>query len=1087
MKAYLSRRKERFFFFFLYSMSLFFFFSCLNPQEKKESENGLLSEEAFKTPDREYYPETWYHFIGGNVSKPGITADLEAIAKAGISGIQLFHGQFGGEWPGVSPQIQTLSEDWDELVQWTAEECKRLNLRFTMQNCPGWSYAGGPWIEPENSMRHLVYSRTDLAGGVASEITLAKPGNIEEEWRDYRDLFVIAFPTPEGDTGARLIPSGITSNRSGLSWRDCLVDRKTLTIPPSVDEPTVVDITFPEMTTLRTVEFPPINSYSHARVYAPGVKVAVYANLPGERRRVAFIDMPAANWQDDQPLSIACAETPSDSYRIEISNLHEMTLPYIHFYSAARQQNWESEAAWTLRRIVREEYPQQDPRSWVDPSTIVDISNHMDSSGKLNWVVPAGNWTVLRIGHVNTGQKNGPAPPEATGWEATKLHPSGIRANFDGYVGRLIKGDGALKDGLLQGVLLDSWECKTQTWTADLDKIFDNQWSYALRSRLPALFGYVVDNPENTARFLRDWRVTLNDLLVENFFGEIKKLADENGLTVSFETASGDVFPGDILEYYKHADVPMCEFWQPRSDSFVGSIEFKPVRPAVSAARGYGKKRVAAEAFTSFNLTWDEHPRFLKDIADDHFAKGVTHLVFHTYTHNPRTDFLPPGTSFGTKIGTPFLRLQTWWQHMPLFTDYLARCNYMLETGNPVSDVLMYLGDEQNHKPPQLLPFPEGYSYDYCNPDILLNRLSVKNGKLVTPEGIQYRVLWLYDCRRMLPETLEKIASFVEAGVILAGDAPSGIATLSGGDETKLRFDKAVGKLWGDGSKNMLTLGKGKVYNTSDIATVLTAENIPPDILAHSPDLRWLHRQTGESGIYFLSTSPEKGYRGLASFRIRGNAELWDPLSGEIVAVNSNVKDNYTEVELDIPAGSSCFLVFKNRKSNKPLRQPQPTEKLDLSQASWQVYFPGGWGVENSPVVTQKLIAWKDFPVSEEGKSFSGTATYETTFTLDRKSGTTAYHLNLGRVEVIARIRINGQEVGTCWTSPYVLDVTRYLQEGENNLQVEVTSTWFNRLVYDAGLPEESRRTWTIAGPEAKAPLKEYGLMGPVSIELVSR
>ena len=308
--------KERIFFFFLYILSLLIFLSSLNPQKKKESENGLLSEEAFTTPDREYYPETWYHFIGGNVSKPGITADLEAIAKAGISGIQLFHGQFGGEWPGVSPQIQTLSEDWDELVQWTAEECKRLNLRFTMQNCPGWSYAGGPWIEPENSMRHLVYSRTDLAGGVASEITLAKPGNIEEEWRDYRDLFVIAFPTPEDDTGARLVPSGITSNRSGLSWRDCLVDRKTLTIPPSVDEPTVVDITFPEITTLRTVEFPPINSYSHARVYAPGVKVAVYANLPGERRRVAFIDMPAANWQDDQPLSIACAETPSDSYRI---------------------------------------------------------------------------------------------------------------------------------------------------------------------------------------------------------------------------------------------------------------------------------------------------------------------------------------------------------------------------------------------------------------------------------------------------------------------------------------------------------------------------------------------------------------------------------------------------------------------------------------------------------------------------------------------------------------------------------------------------------------------------------------------------
>lgn len=1087
MKTYLSRWKERFLFFFLYSMSLSFFFSCLDPQEKRQSENDVISEEAFKTPDREYYPETWYHFIGGNVSKPGITADLEAIAKAGISGIQLFHGQFGGEWPGVSPQIQTLSEDWDELVQWTAAECKRLNLRFTMQNCPGWSYAGGPWIEPENSMRHLVYSRTDLAGGVASGINLVKPGNIEEEWRDYRDLFVIAFPTPDGDTGEQLIPSGITSNRPGLAWRDCLVDRKTLTIPPSVDEPTVLDIVFPEKTTLRTVEFPPINSYSHARVYAPGVKVAVYANLSGERHRVAFIDMPAANWQDDQPLSIACTEVSSDSYRVELSNLHEMALPYIHFYSAARQQNWESEAAWTLRRIVREEPPQQDSRSWVDPSTIVDISDSMDASGELNWTAPPGNWTVLRIGHVNTGQKNGPAPPEATGWEANKLSASGIRANFDGYIGRLVKGDGVLKDGLLQGVLLDSWECKTQTWTAGLDKIFNDKWNYTLRSMLPALFGYVVDNPENTARFLRDWRVTLNDLLVENFFGEMKKLADENGLTVSFETASGDVFPGDILEYYKHADIPMCEFWQPRSDSFVGSIEFKPVQPAVSAARGYGKKRVAAEALTSFNLTWDEHPRFLKDIADDHFAKGVTHLVFHTYTHNPRTDFLPPGTSFGTKIGTPFLRLQTWWQHMPLFTDYLARCNYMLEAGNPVSDVLMYLGDEQNHKPPQLLPFPEGYSYDYCNPDILLNRLLVKDGKLVTPEGIQYCVLWLYDCRRMLPETLEKIASFVEAGVILAGDVPSGIATLSGGDEAKRRFGKAIEKLWGDGSQNMLSLGKGKVYNTSDIAAVLTAENILPDIVTHSPGLRWLHRQTGESGIYFLSTLPEEGYRGVASFRGRGNAELWDPLSGETVAVNSSLKENYTEVELDIPAGSSCFLVFRNEKSDKPRRQPRSTEKLDLSGTPWQIHFPGGWGVENSPVVTQKLIAWKDLPVSEEGKSFSGTATYETTFTLARKSGTTAYHLNLGRVEVIARIRINGQEAGTCWTSPYVLDITRYLQEGENNLQVEVTSTWFNRLAYDAGLPEESRKTWTIAGPEANSLLKEYGLLGPVSIELANR
>jgi len=1068
--------------YFLILLSLIIFIADLSSSNSQKKFG--ITENKFKSPDKDYYPETWYHFIGGNVSKEGITADLEAIARAGISGIQLFHGQFGGEWPGVSPQIQTLSKDWDDLVLWTAKECKRLNLRFTMQNCPGWSYAGGPWIEPENSMRHLVYSRTDVSGGAQEKITLKKPEPSKEDWRTYKDLFVIAFPTPEGDAGSREMPVNITSNKPEIQFKECFINQKRIVVPPSISGSTIIDVDFSKKTTIRTIEFPSINSFSHNWCYSPDISVDVYAITSKGKEKVASLEMPAGSWQDDKPITIACKEVPSKTYIVEIKNLHEMSLSYINFYTAARQQNWESEAAWTLRRIVREDPPQQNVRSWIDPATIIDLSNNMDSLGQLSWNVPAGKWTILRIGHVNTGLKNGPAPPEATGWEATKLNVSGIRTNFDGYIGRLVKDGGVLKGGLLQGVLLDSWECKTQTWTSDLDKIFDKKWNYPIHSMFPALFGYVVDDPEKTARFLRDWRVTLNDLLVENFFGEMKNLASENGLKVSFETASGDVFPGDILEYYKYADIPMCEFWQPRSDSYVGSIEFKPVKPAVSAARGYGKKRVAAEAFTSFELTWDEHPRFLKDIADDHFSKGVTHLVFHTYTHNPRTDFLPPGSSFGTKIGTPFLRLQTWWQHMPQFTDYLARCNYMLEAGNPVSDVLLYLGDEQNHKPSQLLPFPKGYSYDYCNPDILLNRLSIKNGKIVTPEGIQYRVLWLYDCKRMLPETLEKIAMFVEKGLIVVGESPSGLATLSGGDNARERYEKAVEKLWGNSSQRTYKLGKGKVYNTSAIDSVLVAENIQPDILFDHSELRWLHRNTDESDIYFLSAMPENGYKGVISFRSKGNAEIWDPVTGEVFSLDSKSNGDYTNLVMDIPAEKSCFVVFRSKKSDHPLKPLVPTIKLDLSKTPWQLRFPSGWGIKNEPVLTNQLVAWKDLPLSAEGKSFSGTVTYETSFMLEDISKATSYFLNLGRVEDIAKVKINGKDVGTCWTTPYVLDISEYLQQGENKLQVDVTGTWFNRLAYDAGIPEKDRKTWTIAGPEAGVPLKDYGLIGPVSIEV---
>lgn len=1080
MKTHLY--KKLFLSFFFCGLSFFFFISCSSIREGEVSKSDQLDKETFKNPGKDHYPETWFHFIGGNVSKEGITADLEAIAAAGISGIQLFHGQFGGEWPGVSPQIKALSESWDELIVWAAEECKRLDLKFTMQNCPGWSYAGGPWIEPENSMRHLVRSRTDIHGGQTVDIQLEMPQPSEEEWRDYKDLFVIAFPTPEGDTGARLIPATVHGNRADLAWKECLLERKRLVLPPSFSRPATIDIGFDEETTVRTVEFPPVNSFSHAWSYSPDITITIYAETRDGMKQIARLDMPPGSWQDDQPISIACAETTARSYRIEISNLHDMAISYINFYSAARQQNWESEAAWTLRRIVREEHPEQSKNGWVDPSSIIDITSKMNPEGVLAWDVPKGKWTVLRIGHVNTGMKNGPAPPEATGWESNKLDVSGARANFEGYIGRLINDNSSLKNGLLNGILIDSWECKTQTWTAGLDNIFREKWNYSLFSMFPAIFGYVVENPETTARFLRDWRVTLNDLLVKNFFGEMSSIARENGLKISFETACGDIFPGDILEYYKYADVPMCEFWHPRQESYVGSIEFKPVRPCVSASRMYGKGRTAAEAFTSFDLSWNEHPRFLKDIADEHLARGVTHLVFHTYTHNPRTDFLPPGTSFGSGIGTPFLRLQTWWQHMAHFTGYLARCNYMLESGSPVSDVLMYLGDEQNHKPPQSLDFPEGYAYDYCNPDVLLNRLSVKNGQLLTPEGIAYRILWLYDCKRMLPETLEKILSFAKQGVTIVGEAPTGIATLSGGETEEAHFRKAVEALWGNGKQSVRKVGKGKVYN-SNIRSALASEKIQPDINIKFSDVRWLHRKTNDSDFYFLSVPGEKGYRGTVSFRSKGNAEIWDPLTGEIKGVASKLtEDGYTHIEADFPAGTSCFVVF--RESNvSQLEELLPVAEKKEIQNGWEVSFPAGWGIEQSPVKIGRLMAWKDIPsLNTEGKAFSGTAVYHTTFLLDDTTDKAHYLLDLGRVEMIAKVRLNGSEVATKWTYPYKMDITDYLQPGENRLEIAVTSTWFNRLAYDAGLPEHERKTWTINAPKAGSLLKDYGLFGPVSI-----
>jgi hypothetical protein len=1043
---------------------------------------------AFRNPPQIYHPQTWFHFIGGNVSKKGITADLEAIANAGISGIQLFHGQFGGPWPGVEPQIACLSPMWDDAVKYTAQECRRLGLHFTMQNCPGWAMSGGPWIEPSNAMRHLVWSCTDIEGGTIIRTKLPVPQPSDEPWRDYKEVAVLAFPTPLDDTGAPLNPKLVNSNLQDLAWMDCLAGnlKKPITLPPAtIDNPNWIEVTFPNEVTVRTVEFSSIDGFNHEWCYEPGVTVtaeAVFSN--GITKEVLHSAMPQSNWQDDRPVSLACDEVNGiKTFRISIVNQHSMSLRSLRLFSSARKNNWESEAGWTLRSIAREsEHPKQSPATFIDPLKIIDITSEMDNQGNLKWNAPSGKWTILRIGHVNTGMKNGPAPAKGTGWECNKLSESGPNNQFAGYIGRLMNSKGSI-NGLLDGMLLDSWECKTQTWTENMENEFSQISGYELRKWLPALFGYVVGDQEISSRFLRDWRATISYLFTNKFYGRMAKLAKENGLSIAYETAAGDIFPADILEYFKYADVPMCEFWQHSSDKFVGSLNFKPIKPTVSAARLYGKPRIAAEAFTSFELTWDEHLNVLKETANINCIEGVTHLVFHTYTHNPRTDFLQPGTSFGTGIGTPFLRGQTWWKHMPEFTTYLSRCTYLLERGKPVSDVLWYLGDEINHKPDQHAEFPEGFKYDYCNPDVLLNRLSVQDGMLVTPEGIGYRVLWLPEAPRMLPQTLEKILTLVHDGAILIGNAPKGLATLTDEGSAQKRFDAAVSDIWGkDPETGIRNVGKGKVVAGMTLSVALDKLKIEPDVTGGNA--LWLHRKTDGADWYYVCSPKGDGFNGSLNFRNSGNVEIWNPVSGAVSPAIATLSGNHTQVSLDLPKAGSCFVVF--RKSEKTDRTIKNQEPVKLEQTipftmPWKLTFPSGWGAPSTMQIN-KLKAWKDLDMIPEAKAFSGTATYTTTFDAGKIKKNTHFLLDLGRVEMIAVVSLNGKPIRTLWTLPYSVDLTNDVHSGTNTLTIEVTGTWFNRLVYDAGQPEDQRKTWTIKGPSKDAALRESGLIGPVTL-----
>ena len=967
-------------------------------------------------------PEAWLAFMGGNVSKEGLQKDLEEIRKAGLSGVHFFHINRGGAWPGCPEQIRCMDAKWDDVVSFLGDTCRRLGLKLTIQNCPGWSQSGGPWIAVTNAMREVACAHTVVRAGQAA-MRPCVPAAHRDADSDWRDIAVLAFPTPLDDAADELKPVQIVTNGFDRTY------------------------VFDRPVTIRTAVwkggldgFNPRYSY-----HAPWMHVKLEAVAEDGTAATALdSDLPVSDWRDYvHSLSLACHERTARTWRYSFSHLHPVeayTEPV--FLSAARQTDWEGKSSRVLRSRLFETPPRQDARCWVRPEDVVDLTGRVRSDGTLDWSVPPGEWTLLRVGHVNAKRVNAPAPPEATGWECDKLAPEGIEASFAGYVERLAAGALA---GKLDGVLVDSWECFGQTWTPCMERYFREANGYEVRRNLPALFGWVIGDPAETDRFLTDWRRTIGDLIARNYYGRLADLAHARGLSVAFETAFGDIVAGDLLEYWKHADEPMCEFWLPhasKTEGFVGSYAFKPIRPCASAAHVYGKRRVTAEAFTGWGISWKEDLRELRDVANRHFARGVTHLALQSYTHTPNVNALPPGACMGGFNGTPFTWQQTWWRHMPVFTGWLARCEERLEEGVCVQDVLWYLGDAVDHKPDEDFAFPEGFRADYLNHDVLTNRLSVANGRFVIPEGASWRVLWVPERRFLRPATERRLVELASAGGRI----------VYGGKE---RLAQALADL------------------RKDVATEPALGDEP------SEDFMWLHRRIGPLDRYFVAAGTN-GYRGKVTFRADGPVSLYDP-------VTETRRGWRNGAELVLAPSQSLFVEF-GIAADEPSAGMTRVRTLE---ASWWIAFEPGWGAPAS-LPLERPVSWTEIPgLSEEARAYSGTAVYGTEFECEAEEAVACVRLDLGRVESVAKVLVNGRPVRTLWCEPYTCELTGMLKPGRNTLRVEVTNVWRNRVLYDLNRPKAERKTWTIhrpgLGPDLSAPLLPAGLLGPVRLIMGER
>lgn len=824
-------------------------------------------------------PEAWLELMGGNVRKDGLRCDLEAIKAAGISGVHFFHiggrGEDGvdrgGIWPGCEEQIPCMSPKWSGIMRFLGDECDRLGLALTVQNCPGWSQSGGPWIDLDHCQRDIAMARLDLVGGTTFRLPDV-PAEFRDPDSDWRDVCVLAFRTPVGDAADDVLkPMAIEGKGDVRVYR------------------------FEKPVTIRSFDLQPCDTWNSAYSYErPWVRVKLEVETSEGWQEVVRTPVPTSNWRDYVlPFTVACGERTGMAWRVSVGHDHPVgNFRDPVFRSSARQTDWQGKSARTLRSLLRQEPPKQSAGAWVDSSTVVDLTDRTD------WTVPEGCWTVVRFGHVNAKRVNAPAPKEATGWECDKLDPAGIEANFNGYIRRLNENE--LK-GKMRAMLVDSWECFGQTWTPKMEWYFREANGYELRPWLPALFGWIVGSPEKTEKFLTDWRRTNGDLITKNYYGRMAELAHGAGLEAFYETAFGDIIHGDLLEYWKYSDAPMCEYWLPHDfdgKGHVGSYAFKSIRPCASAAHIYGKRRVVAEAFTGMGISWKEDFRELQDVANRHFVRGVTHLAFQSYTHAPVPDAMPPGGCMGGYNGTPFTRLQTWWKNMPEFTGWLTRCEEFLEAGRPAQDVLWYLGDAVDHKPDEQYPFPEGFRADYLNHDVLTNRLAVKDGLFTIPEGAQWKVLWVPDELCMLPATRAALDRLSAAG-------------------GKVVF----------GGKDALVAALADIQK--DVATEPALGAEP------SEDFMWIHRKVDGKDRYFVAAGTN-GYRGQVTFRAKGPVSVFDPVSLERRAWTNGTF-------LDIPPSRSVFVEF-GIEGERDEGIGTRGEVFEIKD--WTLGFAKGWGLQ---------------------------------------------------------------------------------------------------------------------------------------------
>lgn len=775
----------------------------------------------------------------------------------------------------------------------------------------------------------------------------------------------------------------------------------------------------------------------------------------------------------------------------------------------------------------------------VDAESAKDLTLYMKPDGNFEWKAPKGNWLILRTGYTLTGHTwsrwfaypQGDTFAEGAGYEIDYLSKAALDNHFN-HLGTIILDEVKKAGGDLAYFWSDSWECGKLTWTQDFPEQFMHYRKYDLKPYMAILSGYIVKDSLFCERFQEDFDRTIQDCIADNYYGHFYDLCHKNGLNVGNEAGGpNDIPPQDVLKNLGRCDIPAGEFWVHYKLPEDGMNSRKSARlnlkQTASAAHIYGLREAQAEAFTQMEQDrthWSLGPYDLKPYANDAFREGINRFMLHQSTCQPPEDG-KPGYEFCA--GQHFTPNLTWWEQSSAFFSYLSRCQYLLQEGKFVGDVCYYIGEQTPSLVPPQYIIPSlglGYDCDYTNVEVLLTRMSVKDGRIVLPDGMSYRLLYLQNCvspdkeiceavsryqqlevpteasEIMSLDVLKKLRELIMDGATVIGAPPTMSAGLDNYPYADNEVRKLASEIWGDLDGKNITerrLGKGRIIWGKTAREVLQADGIGQDFAylnqtAEPEKFNYIHRSLDDCDIYFVINRTGKQTSSQFTFRVQGKQpEIWDPVTGEMrIASSFTQHDGYTTVPLEFVPYGSYFVVFdKTISTDKQGEGDRNFSKLEIAQDlshSWEVMFDTTMGGPQK-VFFEDLSNWIDRP--EEGiKYYSGTATYRKSFNLSFKKGNgERIYLDLGDVKHVSSVRFNNKDLGVLWCTPWRIDITDYVKETGNFVEIDVINLWANRVIGDWKLPKEQRFTRThdvfrFDMLRASTPLTDAGLLGPVSI-----